>query len=108
MGFVYACVLTLLIEVPFLALWGLRDRFALTVTVCANVLTNLSLNLILALLQPKTVLPLAVGEISVVLAEYAIYARAFGRGRRLFLLTLAANCLSFGLGLLIMPLLPGQ
>ena len=34
----------------------------------------------------------------VVLAEYLIYARAFGASGRLFLQTLAANVLSYGIG----------
>ena len=36
-----------------------------------------------------------------VAAEYSVYALACGRSRRLFLLTLAANVLSYSLGLLI-------
>ena len=97
-----ACVLTVVIEVPFLALTGYRDRDALTVTVCTNVITNLLLNLTLALAFPHG----AGGWIYtlaalVVAAEYGIYAAAFGGSGRLFASTLAANCLSYGLGLLI-------
>lgn len=40
-------------------------------------------------------------ELAVVAAEYSVYALACGRSRRLFLLTLAANVLSYSLGLLI-------
>ncbi len=100
-GIAFACLLTLLIETPFLALWGYRDRYALAVVVCTNVLTNLTLNLSFLLCLPYTALWIAVGELTVVAAEYLIYARAFGHSRRLLLLTFLANCLSFGLGLLI-------
>ena len=36
-----ACLLTVLIEGSFFALFGHRDRFSMTVIVCANVITNL-------------------------------------------------------------------
>ena len=36
-----ACLLTVLIEGSFFALFGRRDRFSMTVIVCANVITNL-------------------------------------------------------------------
>ena len=96
------CLLTVLIEGAFLALLGYRDRISMTVIVCANVITNLLLNLAILFAfsgDPGAWIYLMEGF--VVLAEYAIYAAAFGRGRKLFLLTLAANCLSYGLGLLI-------
>ena len=96
-----ACLLTVLIETPFLALWGYRKKRELAVIVCANVLTNLLLNLSFLLGLPYRPLWIAAGELLVVAAEYAVYARAFGPSRRLLLLTLAANCLSFSLGLLL-------
>ncbi len=96
-----ACLLTVLIETPFLALWGWRGRRELAVIVCANVLTNLLLNLSFLLGLPYRPGWIAAGELLVVAAEYAIYARAFGGSRRLLLLTLLANCLSFGFGLLL-------
>ena len=96
-----ACLLTVLIEGAFFALLGYRDRFCLTVIVCANVITNLLLNLAFRIGLPYRPVWIALGELSVVAAEYAIYAKAFGPSKRLLLLTLAANCLSFGLGLLL-------
>lgn len=96
-----ACALTVLIEVPFLALFGFRSRYALTVTVCANVITNLTLNLSLRFLLPPSLWSMIGGEVAVVLAEYALYRIAFGQKRGLFPLTLAANVLSCGLGLLL-------
>ncbi|MBE6998138.1 MAG: hypothetical protein E7427_08245 [Ruminococcaceae bacterium] len=97
-----ACLLTLVIEVGFFAAVGYRDRYALTVIVCANVITNLVLNLLLWLVldsSPGWWIYLLEGL--VVAAEYAIYAVAFRPGWKLLLLTLAANCLSYGLGLLV-------
>ena len=97
-----ACFLTVLIETPFLALFGYRDRYALTVTVCVNIITNLTLNLCLRFLLPHSVFSIAAAEAAVVLAEYALYRIAFGRKRGLFPLTFAANAVSLGLGLLIL------
>ena len=94
-----ACLLTVVLEGAFLTLFGYRDRFSLTVIVCATVITNLLLNLALWRFPGAYtwILPL---ELCVVAAEYAIYAVAFGQSWKLFFLTLAANCISFGVGLL--------
>lgn len=92
MNLVLACTLTVLIETPFLALSGYRSKDEITVTVCANVATNLLLNLGLSMYPGA---PVLLAEAAVVLSEYAVYALAFGRSKRLFSLTLAANLLSF-------------
>ena len=100
-----ACALTLLIETPFLALWGYRKRDEVIIVVCANVVTNLLLNLLLWRV-PSLYGPAVYGlECAVVAVEYAVYRLAFGPRRGLFWLTLAANALSYGLGLLLSPLL---
>lgn len=95
-----ACVLTVLIEGAFFTILGYRDRYALTVIVCANIVTNLLLNLTIYFAfsgQPGPwIYPM---EAVVVAAEYVVYAIAFGRGWKLFFLTLAANCLSYGIGM---------
>lgn len=102
MGFAWACALTVLIETPFLALWGYRQPSALAITACVNVITNLTMNLALTLCFRRWTPPLLLtAEALVVVVEYLIYTIPFGRSRRLFLLTLAANELSFGLGLLM-------
>ena len=98
MSLFLACALTVLIEKPYLAFFGYRDRYALTVVACVNVITNLTLNLTLRFLVPMTGLSVLIGEIAVVGAEYLLYRIAFGKRKRLFLLTLSANILSFGLG----------
>ncbi len=96
-----ACGLTVLIETGFFLLLGWRDRDRITVVICANIATNLLLNLTLDRLIPRSVLSIAVGEGLVVIAEYAIYARLNGRSRILALQTLLANALSFGTGVLL-------
>ena len=97
-----ACLLTVLIEGSFFAIFGRRDRYSLTVIVCTNVITNLLLNLVIAFwFAGAPGLRIYALEALVVLSEYLIYAAAFGRGWKLFALTLAANALSYGAGLLI-------
>lgn len=97
-----ACLLTVLIETPFLAICGYRKRYDLAVIICSNVITNLLLNLLIALVfrgyPGGWIYPM---EGAVVAAEFMIYSEAFGRSLKLFFLTLAANCLSYGIGLLI-------
>lgn len=98
-----ACLLTVLIETPFLALFGYRGKTAITIIACTNVITNLLMNTTLALFFPQwTMGILAMAEALVVAVEYAVYAVPFSRGWRLFLLTAVANMLSCGVGLFIM------
>ena len=97
-----ACRLTVAIETPFLVLCGCRGGWAVGVILCINVITNLILNLSFALGLPYRPGVIAAAELAVVAAEHLVYAKAFGPSRRLLLLTFAANCLSFGLGLLIL------
>ena len=98
------CILTVLLETPVFLLAGYRSKTDVTIVVCTNVVTNLLLQLCFLVL-PLTVFWVAVLELLVLGSEYAIYACAFGRSRRLFLLTLAANALSLGVGLLLRVLL---
>ena len=93
-----SAALTAAVETLFLA--AAYRREAAFLGLCAAV--NLTLNLVLAFL-PRAALTWLVYplELAVVAAEYSVYALACGRSRRLFLLTLAANVLSYSLGLLI-------
>ncbi len=99
-----ACALTISLETLFFLLIGWRDRRFLLLCVSANALTNLCLNLLIALLARLglwsywLVLPL---ELLVVAAEYAIYAIVKERGWKLLLLTAAANAISYTIGLLL-------
>ena len=96
-----ACGLTVAIETGFFLLLGWRDRDRLAAVVCANVVSNLLLNLCLSLWIPFNAWTVALGELLVVAFEYWVYARLCGRSRRLALETLLANALSFGTGVLI-------
>lgn len=96
-----ACGITVLIETGFFALCGYRDGDEMLIVACANVVTNLLLNLFLAWFRIERNAVIYLLEAVVVLAEYAVYALSFGHSVRLFLLTFAANCLSYGTGLLL-------
>ena len=107
-----ACLLTVLIETVFLTLAGLRQKEHTPVIICVNVVSNIALNLLLAVLPVKhgnTELsmfgPLLLFEAAVVLLEYFVYRAAFGSPKRLFLKTFFANLLSFVLGGMILTLL---
>ncbi len=99
---VSAALITVAVETLFFALLYRRDAAFLVLCAALNLATNLALNLALAYL-PRGSLSLLVYplEALVVLVEYAVYAFACARSKRLFFLTLAANVLSYCLGLLI-------
>ncbi len=94
-----ACLLTVIIETTFFILLGYRGREDIVIVALTNVSSNLLLNSAIAFLWPDgpgwRILPL---EMLVVGAEYVVFAKAFGPSRRLFLQTFAANCLSYGIG----------
>ena len=96
-----ACLLTVLIETPFMALFGYHKKDDIVVIVCTNIITNLLLNLSLALLFTEIGTGIFLLEALVVLAEFAIYSLAFRPSAALFFLTAAANILSYGLGTFI-------
>lgn len=97
--------LTLLLEVPFAYAWGLRDRHDLTVAVLVNVLTNPAVVLLNFLLAahtgwpwPAVQLPL---EALAVAMEAACYRECGKNVRHPILLSLCANGVSYGAGLLL-------
>ena len=102
MPYFLACALTAAIETPFLYLCGYRDADSVRIAVLTNVVTNLVLNLALTFLPAAGLWVILSAEAAVVTAEYGIYALAFGRSRRLFRVTLAANCLSCWFGLIVL------
>ena len=96
--------LTLLFEVPFAALWGLRRR-DLSLCVLVNVLTNPIVVLCTLLWRSyipySDVLPVAVLEIAAIVTEGLLYRKLGEQIRRPLLFSVCANALSYGLGLLI-------
>ncbi|MBR0342714.1 MAG: hypothetical protein IJH64_10820 [Oscillospiraceae bacterium] len=101
MRIVLACLLTVAIEGAFFCVLGLRSWYAGTVIVCANIITNIVLNLFLSLTGWYSAIPLIILEALVVLAEYWIYSKAFGGSNKLLIQTVIANILSFTIGLLV-------
>ena len=101
MYLLFFCLVTVVIETGFFWMCGFDSRDEMTVTACTNVVTNLVLNLLLLPHVYRSVPLLLTAELIVVAVEYGIFCVAFGRGWKLLLLTIAANALSFGFGLLI-------
>lgn len=101
---ILACVLTVVIELVFFLLVGKRSRDFVFVCVLINIATNLTLNLILSVMNLMGwygSLQVIVLEVLVVFAEYWVYALLEGKSRKLMLLTIAANVITYGLGLII-------
>ena len=98
-----ACLLTVALETAFFAAVGCRRADFLLLCATVNAVTNLTLNLLLGRWGFTPALVLAL-ELGVLAAEYAAYALALGRSKKLFLLTLAANVLSYTVGGLILRL----
>ena len=97
-----ACALTVAVEVALFALAGYREPRQLAVVALANVVTNLTLNLVMWYVVGQANWWLAVLEAAAVAAEFAIYGRTFGPDAarpKLIAWTLAANALSFCVGL---------
>ena len=96
-----ACGLTLVVECAFMWLMGYRKPADLGIIALANVVSNLALNLLFACVLPWTWWWLALLEACAVGFEYAVFARAFGGSWKLGWLTLAANVLSFSVGVVV-------
>ena len=96
----WAALLTVAVETVFLAVTYRRDSAFLVLCAALNIATNLALNLLLSCLPQGElywlIYPL---ELAVVAIEYAVYTYACGGSKKLFLLTLAANVLSYCIGL---------
>ena len=99
-AFAVSLGLTLLLEVPVAYCWGLRSRHDLTVAVLVNVLTNPAVVLLNGLLSATpwwaVQLPL---EAAAIVVEGFCYCHCGEDVRRPYLLSLCANCISYGAGL---------
>ena len=97
-----ACVITVIVETALFRAFGYRKKDDLIIVALANVISNLALNLIIATVPGASrLLWVLLMEAAVVIFEYLVYRRAFGGGARLFVQTFAANCVTYGLGLLL-------
>lgn len=104
MSILFACALTILLETLYFALLGYRKHSFIPLCICVNAATNLSLNLLIwaaALRGFYTPWMVYALEVLIVAAEYLVYTALLGRGWKLFFLTLLANLLSYGVGLLV-------
>lgn len=101
--FFVCAALTVIIETPWMYLFGHRKRDEILLVVCVNIATNLLLNLGLSLgfAGREVGCLIYLFEALVVAAEAGLYSLAFGFSCKLFLVTLGANCLSYGIGLII-------
>ena len=101
-AFAVSLGLTLLLEVPVAYCWGLRSRHDLTVAVLVHVLTNPAVVLLNGLLSATpwwaVQLPLEAAAIAV---EGFCYRHCGENIRRPYLLSLCANCISYGAGLVL-------
>lgn len=94
------CALTVVIETAFFSLFGYwKEKYFLVLCPAVNIATNLTINLILSYYFEWWLV--AVLEVLVVAAEYAVYAAAYGQSKKLFALTLAANVVSFTIGFIL-------
>ena len=98
-----ALLLTEAIEIPVCLLFGLRKK-ELLVVLLANLLTNPAVNVLYLLATLCTPLPrvlvIAVLEVSAVVTEWLIY-RSLTEAKHPFRMSLAANAVSYGVGLLL-------
>lgn len=101
MNLYLACALTMLIETAYWYLAGFRDRYFVIVCLAVNVATNLTMNMVLYAVGINRI-NVAVAEILVVIAEYAVYSLISDVSRKKLLAhTVAANALSFSIGLVL-------
>ena len=88
---------TVILETAFFALVGYRKRDFLLLCAAVNTATTLALNMVsyAAYYAPAVEL---LGVLVAAALEYLVYALAIGRSKKLLLLTLAANAISFLVG----------
>ena len=100
---VFALLLTEALEVPVCLLFGLR-RKDLLIVLLANLLTNPAVNVLYLLSVLYTPLPrvlvIAVLEVSAIVTEWLIY-RSLTEAKHPFWMSLVANAVSYGVGLLL-------
>ena len=100
------CLATVTIEVLFFALFGYRNRRFVIAAIIANVTSNLALNYTILLtgvkglsVYPWVLLGLEIGAWVYESIIYLIVEKEKGNRVEIVLLTLAANCASFLVGI---------
>ena len=105
--FAFAAILTAVIETLFFTVFYRQNKKFLTVVFFANIVSNVLLNLFLFRVS-HFLRAFVVGEISVVLFEFAVFYLYLKPKNKevlkIFLLTLAANVISFTAGYLLLGL----
>ena len=102
MTLILACVITVVVETVLFRIFGYKKADDLVIIVLSNVITNVTLNVLILLVPDLYDVPwLIIAELAVVAAEYLIYRRAFGGSFKLLILTFFANVLSFASGLIL-------
>ncbi|MBU5625609.1 hypothetical protein KQI82_01505 [Oscillibacter sp. MSJ-2] len=100
--------LTLALELPMAAAWGLRDRWNLTVAALGNVLTNPPVVLLHGVLTVQLGWPVwlvtAALETAAAVVEWQCYRSCGRRVHHPLALSLCANAFSYGAGALLMRL----
>jgi hypothetical protein len=95
------CLIAVIFETAFFWMFGYDSRDERTVVACTNVLTTLAMNLVMIPNGYRSIPLVAAAELILIAAEFGIYSIAFGRSGKLLMLTIAANAISFGIGLLL-------
>ena len=95
------CLIAVIVETAFFWMFGYDSRDEKTVVACTNVLTALAMNFVMMPNGYRSIPTIVIAEVILIAVEFGIYTIAFGRSWKLLLLTIAANALSFGLGLII-------
>lgn len=97
--------LTLVLELFFALLWGLREKRELVLVILVNCLTNpvvvLTYYTVLYFWKWHTLPLVVVLEISAILVEWLCYRGCSRKLRRPFLFALTINVFSYGMGCLI-------
>ena len=97
-----ACITTVIVETAYWRLLGRRSAYEMTIVALANVVTNLSLNLFISIVNEAYYFPwILMLEGLVVMAEYLIFRIAFGDSKHLLIRTFTANVITYSLGLLM-------
>ena len=102
MTLILPCVITVVVETVLFRIFGFKKAEDLVIIVLSNIITNLTLNVLILLVPGLYDIPwLIIAELIVVAIEYLIYRNAFEASAGLLPLTFAANALSFFAGLLL-------